>query len=369
MVKPTHFALTCILLLSTMGAPNCCADTLYPEAPTYEGFEIATLASERSGPAKLILQNHRGDSSRISLRENSTEELFCEVRASASKRLREEVASKALKLHFGLAATYQVESLLNRTREELDRQLQVQERLIEQGISVPDSLQIERLRHAWVDKLIANDSARKQIRIQLASLIDPQIACNYIPIYVESLDPSDIDVCEYIATAMQCREDLVLLTRLRSQVSEKNLEAWDSLGGFLSGSPVAPTQQPWLVRKLRKTILRGEVDQAIQNRTCWLETLLAERKRQIVAEVEVAYEAKKSAALRWANQRELLHQWDLRIEQLEKLGEALQGNLAAQMEARLNRLSEEGPLIERWLDWQQAQVDLLEAANVALQQP
>jgi len=79
-------------------------------------------------------------------------------------------------------------------------------------------------------------------------------------------------------------------------------------------------------------------------------------------EVELAFERKRTAALRWVNAGEQTQNWEERIRQLEKLSE-VQGNLAQQFEAKLNRLQSRAQQLERWVDWHQAQADLILATG------
>ena len=82
-------------------------------------------------------------------------------------------------------------------------------------------------------------------------------------------------------------------------------------------------------------------------------------------EVDIAFEKKKTAALRWVKSVEQITNWETRIAQLEQLSE-VQGNLAIQLEANLNRLQAKGQRIERWVEWQQANMDLLLAIGCDL---
>jgi outer membrane protease len=85
--------------------------------------------------------------------------------------------------------------------------------------------------------------------------------------------------------------------------------------------------------------------------------LIAERTKQITVEVELAFEKKKTAALRWTIEHDCLANWDLRIQQLTALAEA-HGNLAEQMSAKQSEFESQGKLIERWLEWHHADVEL-----------
>jgi hypothetical protein len=118
--------------------------------------------------------------------------------------------------------------------------------------------------------------------------------------------------------------------------------------------------------RIKRLLLRDEIEQAVQNRKQWLETLIHERTNHIRKEVEVAYETKRIAALRWANSRDQSQIWETRIRQLEKIGEELKGNVADQSAARLQALQSEVNTIKRWLDWHLANVDLENATGTIL---
>jgi hypothetical protein len=70
--------------------------------------------------------------------------------------------------------------------------------------------------------------------------------------------------------------------------------------------------------------------------------------------------------LRWANSRDQSQIWETRIQQLEKIGEELKGNVADQSAARLQALQSEVNTIKRWLDWHLANVDLENATGTIL---
>lgn len=331
--------------------------------------QIAVLASENCSPAKLLLQNHLSEDTTGQCHNEATRETLWEVRCAAAQRLREEAARSALKLHYALAATYRADELLQRTAAELQIQQETQSKLIAQGISIADATLLDRLARDWEDRWLENQSKQAQLRIQLSGLIGSAWACSYHPHVEIELSPSDKDVCEYLRSSMRCRQEITLLKRLRKSVDEDHLAIWDSLAGYLIGSPIAVVSGKSFFAKLRRSVLRSEVEQAIHNRSRWLETLIQERTKQITIEVEVAFEAKRSAALRWANAKQLIQTWDRRVKELVQLGEEYQGNLADQAEARLQLLSNERGEIERWLDWHQAQIDLLHASGTILSSP
>jgi hypothetical protein len=85
---------------------------------------------------------------------------------------------------------------------------------------------------------------------------------------------------------------------------------------------------------------------------------MMERRQEIAREIEIAYENKRTAALRWSVTKEQLNVWSRRVEQLEKLGTENRGTIAELGAAKLSKLKEEAQLIERWMEWQTANVDL-----------
>jgi hypothetical protein len=85
--------------------------------------------------------------------------------------------------------------------------------------------------------------------------------------------------------------------------------------------------------------------------------LIAERTKQITVEVELAFEKKKAAALRWVIATEQVKQWEQRLEQLVQMSD-VQGNLPEQFSVRLKLQESRGSVIERWLDWHQAEAEL-----------
>lgn len=371
-IAPCHFRFVQGKENSSSPSIEPATDLLLPttaaSARVLSAHQVAVMAAENCNPAKLLLQNHASEDPTSQCHDEAVRATLWEVRCAASQRLKEEAARNALKLHHALAATFRADDLLGRTQAELQIQQTIQAKLIAQGISIPDAGLIDRLSRDWEDRMLENRSRQSQLRIQLSGLIGSEWACSYLPQIEPELAPSDQDVCEYLHLAMNSRHELLLLKRLRRSVDEDHLEVWDSLAGALLGTPIAfPSGATWM-KKIRRTVLRGEVEQAIRNRSRWLETLIQERLKQITIEVEVAYEAKRAAALRWANAKRLTQSWERRLQELIQLGEEVAGNLASQSEARLERLASERGEIERWLDWHNAQTDLLYASGTILSQ-
>jgi hypothetical protein len=241
-----------------------------------------------------------------------------------------------------------------------------QVKLIEEGVPIPDPLLLDRLRVDWNDQLLENESKQRTLRIQLSELVGGEVACNYEPMFERNLAPSDVDVCDYLQTAMRRRHEITLLFGLRSSINDSTIELWETLAAALSGVPALRSKPLSVAGRIKRLLLRDEIEQAVQNRKQWLETLIHERTNHIRKEVEVAYETKRIAALRWANSRDQSQIWETRIQQLEKIGEELKGNVADQSAARLQALQSEVNTIKRWLDWHLANVDLENATGTIL---
>ena len=342
---------------------------LVPEAiplkKALEARDIASIAARNCGPANLIVR----ENTISSLQRCDTEveqTAIRSIRLATSQRLRENAASVALKLHYGLAACKQSQDLLTRTRQELDRQSKAQSKLIDEGVPIPDPLLLDRLRSDWNDQQLENESKQRTLRIQMSELVGSDVACNYDPLFDRNLHPSDIDVCDYLQTAMKCRDELALLYGLRATINESAIDLWEGIAAALAGVPAFRSKPLGVAARIKRLLLRDEMEQAIRNRKQWLETLIQERTNNIRKEVEVAYEAKRNAAMRWANSQEQRQIWESRVQQLEKIGEELKGNLADQSNARLQTLQSEINTIKRWLDWHLANVDLENATGTIL---
>jgi hypothetical protein len=335
---------------------------------TLDASEIAQIAARQCGPANLIIrENAISTPQRCDKDDEQT--AICSIRQATAQRLRENAASVALKLHYGLAACKQSQDLLNRTRQELDRQSHAQNKLIEEGVPIPDPLLLDRLLGDWNDQLLENESKQRTLRIQLSELVGAEVACSYDPVFEYNVTPSDIDVCDYLETAMNCRQEIALLYGLRNSINESAIELWESIAAALSGVPALRPKPLSVAGRIKRLLLRGEIEQAIQNRKQWLETLIQERTKHIRKEVEIAYETKRNAALRWANSQDQNQIWETRVRQLEKIGEELKGNMADQSAARLHALQSEINTIKRWIDWHLANVDLENATGTILRKP
>ena len=321
--------------------------------------EIVKLAAARSATSRLVsADSHSRFHSAKSRGQDEERQIQDALQSAISFRLRQNSSANALKLHYGIAACIHAEHLLVETLSLLNVQSSAQIQLVEKGIPIPDPLLIERLKTDLEDKRINNQSKLSVLRTQLSVLIGEENACSHSPIESSTIHPSDSDVCDRILEALDCRCDLVIMKRLRNSIGENTLEVWDTIGALMSGVPAPLKRISFWSKFIRSKCSQAENQRAVAARRAWLEELIAERTRQIAMDVAVAFEKKKSAALRWVKQGEQIANWDTRIAQLEKLSE-VHGNLAEQLSSKLNRLQLQGERIERWLDWHQANTDLM----------
>ncbi len=321
--------------------------------------DIAQLAMSRSGTAQIVesdLQSRSSSSGKAKHHDNNY--VMNRVQRAIGYRSRQVSRSNALKLHFAIAACARAEQAFEAADQMLTEQSVAQNKLVEAGLPISDPLFIDRARLAIADKRVANRSQLYQFRVQLASFIGADAACNHSPSEEVAIIPSDSDVCEHIQEALRCRCDIATLIDLQSHVSADNLAQWDSIGAALSGVPLPVRGAvPFWLRMFRSTCSKDEQAKLVAARKKWLCHLIAERTKQITVEVELAFEKKKAAAMRWALESENQTNWDLRLRQLEAISEA-HGNLAEQINTKLNQFESKGKLIERWLDWHQANVEL-----------
>lgn len=322
--------------------------------------QIGQLAAERCVAANLVLSNSKSQSHySISHCKNVAceKEILNSFQAAIAFRLRQTASANAMKLHFGIAACLKAERIFDETSVLIHQQVRAQSELVEKGIPIPDPLLVGRLKIMLEDKQLENQSKIAILRTQLSALIGPENACGYAPNESDEIVPSDRSACEHIQQARSCRCDLLTMKRLRGTINAESLAVWDSIGALLSGVPAIAKPKSFWLRILKTKRSQTDIQSAIAIRRKWLDDLIAERTTQIEMEIEVAFEKKRTAALRWVKSGEQIFNWETRIAQLEQLSE-VQGNLAVQFEAKLNRLQVNGQRIERWVEWQQANVDL-----------
>lgn len=322
--------------------------------------QTGQLAAERCIAANLVLSNSKSQSHySISYCKDvdCEKEILNSFQAAIAFRLRQTASANAMKLHFGIAACLKAERIFDETYVLIHQQERAQSELVEKGIPIPDPLLVGRLKIILEDKQLENQSKIAILRTQLSALIGPENACGHAPNESDEIVPSDRSACEHIQQALSCRCDLLTMKRLRGTINAESLAVWDSIGALLSGVPAIAKPKSFWLRILKIKRSQTDIQSAIAVRRKWLDDLISERTTQIEMEIEVAFEKKRTAALRWVKSGEQSSNWETRIAQLEQLSE-VQGNLAVQFEAKLNRLQVNGQRIERWVEWQQANVDL-----------
>ena len=335
---------------------------------TLSSAQIGQIASERSGAAKSV--NSDAKSRRLQPKAlckdlDAEKEILNAFQVAIADRLRQTASASAMKLHFGIAACATADRTFNTTSALLDEQEKAQSLLVEKGIPIPDPHLVGRLKIALEDKRLENQSKMKILRSQLAALVGTEHACGHSPQEDQAIIPSDRDACEHIEQAMACRYDLRTMKRLRGSINADTLEVWDRMGATLSGVPSLAKPKTLWPKILFGKSTREAMECAVATRRNWLDDLISEQSRQIAMEVDVAFEKKKTAALRWVKSNEQIVNWETRIHQLEMISD-VQGNMASQFEANLNRLQAEGPRIERWLEWHLANIDLMLAVGCDL---
>ena len=338
-------------------------------AQSLSAVQIGQLAAARCGAANMVAADSKSRSlhsfSVCNKDVDCEKEVLRSFQVAIAYRLRQTASANAMKIHFGIAACLTAERIFNETEELIRQQVQAQDQLIEKGIPIPDPLLVGRLKINLDDKRLENQSKIAILRSQLSSFIGTENACPHMPNEEDEIVPSDWDVCERTQQALGCRCDLLTMNRLRGAINAETLTVWDGIGAILSGVPSVAKPIPFWSKLLRKQRNQNENERAIAARRKWLDNLIAERTKQISLEVDIAFEKKKTAAMRWVKATEQIANWNTRIVQLEKLSE-VQGNLASQFESKLNRLLVYGQRTERWVEWHQAHIDLLLAIGCDL---
>jgi hypothetical protein len=348
------------MFLVSSSLPYSIPSPSYAETASLSAKQIGLIAAERCGPANLVTADSKSRTIQAVARCNESESTFEVMRlfqSAVAYRLNQTASSNAMKLHYGIAACLSADRTMIETMELLGQQEVAQAALVEKGIPIHDPLLVQRLRIQLEDRRLENQSKIALLRAQLTALIGAENACRHTPIEPREIIPSDQGVCEHIQQALRCRCDIQTLLRLRKLVNSETLTVWDGIGATLSGVPSLPQAKPFWSKLLRTKRSQAEIQCAVAARLLWLDGLIAERSKQVAMEVETAFEKKRTAALRWVKSGEQIANWELRIEQLEMLSE-VQGNLASQYEAKLNRLQAEGQRIELWAEWHMADEDL-----------
>jgi hypothetical protein len=330
---------------------------------TLDESQLLQLLNHCYAPAAIVQSLAKLSSSKPhpSSAEQARESITYLLAQTAAERIRSERIAAALKAHYGIAATQFAANLIERTRSELSAQDEIQARLIDAGISIPDDSLLTRLRNETNDTALETSSKEQIVRIELSGLIPVSYACRYTPLVQQELTPSDIDVCEHIQQALECHYEIDALIRIRSSLTAETVEVGEEVLATLVKIPTLAARSIRLLDRIKAPWTAAERQATANRQKQLLNSLIQERKSEIGREIEIAYEKKKSAALRWSLSNEKLGLWTRRIEQLEKLGNENRGTIAELGAAKLARLKEESRVIEHWLEWQVANVELHQA--------
>jgi hypothetical protein len=322
--------------------------------------QILQLACRCTPQSELVLflarsQEKTGNWSEA---EQKRETVVCLLANVAAQKIRSERAAVAMKAHYGLAATELGTELVGRTEAELTKQMEIQKKLIEAGVSVPDDSLLTRLQNETNDSKLEIESKERVLRIQLSGLISSSHACSYVPVVKTEMMPCDIDVCGYVERALECHYELAALGKIRGLLGPDSIELGNELLALVAKVPYLPVKKFGLLSRLKASLNGSDLTSESNKQKNWLNSLMMERRQEIAREIEIAYENKRTAALRWSVTKEQLNVWSRRVEQLEKLGTENRGTIAELGAAKLSKLKEEAQLIERWMEWQTANVDL-----------
>ena len=290
--------------------------------------------------------------------EQKRDAVVCLLANVAAQKIRSERAAASLKAHYGLAATTLGSELIGRIEVELTQQMEIQNKLIEAGVSIPDDSLITRLQNETNDSKLELESKERVLRIQQSGLISNSYACSYLPIVKTEMMPCDIDVCDYVQRSLECHYELTALGKIRGLLGPESVDLGNELLAIVAKVPYLPVRKAGLLVRLKASLNISDRSSESNKQKNWLNSLMMERRQEIAREIEIAYEKKRTAALRWSVVKEQLNVWSRRIEQLEKLGIENRGTIAELGAAKLAKLKEETQLIERWLEWQTANVDL-----------
>jgi hypothetical protein len=276
----------------------------------------------------------------------------------AAQKIRSEQAAAALKAHMGLAATTLGSELIDRIEAELSQQMNIQKKLIEAGVSIPDDSLLTRLQNENNDARLEIESKERVLRIQLSGLLSSSYACSYLPIVMTEMMPCDTDVCDYVERALECHYELVALGKIRGLLDPESVDLGNELLALVANVPSLPAKKVGLLSRWKASLSLHDRTSESNKQKNWMSSLITERSQEIAREIEIAYENKRAAALRWSVTKEQINVWSQRIEQLEKLGTESRGTIAELGAAKLSKLKEEARLVERWLEWQTANVEL-----------
>ncbi len=327
--------------------------------PSSSAAWIANQAYRQSDLANAIQQELTVSSAQrhATQRQLDNRAIRVQFMQAIARRHRQVAAAQALKLHYGIAALMESLQLLDAIDTAISEQMVAQKKLVESGIPIADPLQLERAKSSLFDEALEKRSRLFTLRSQLSVLVGQSIACNYSPVETIAIVPKDDEVCCWMEMGDRCRPEVSGLRALRSTITPETLDTWAQIASVMLMTPDRSPVVLSVFQPLTRLFHARDKEKDVERRRTWVDARIVERCAQIHSEVEVAFDQKRTAALRWVQAQEVVVNWETRIQQLERMAEN-RGNLPDQFQARLAMLRSRGALIERWSDWQQANVDL-----------
>ncbi len=346
------------------GAPNASKTEDAIEKRIYSSDEIAQLAARNASLAILMrgdLQADRTGVFRPSKKQQAILNLRSKIQEFRIARQTQLAASQALELHFALATIASLEPLQNELRGLLKLQRERQERAIERGISISDPTAIDRLLSTTQDTQLQSQSKAAQLRSQLALLVDPSIACHYVPEPMNVPESTTTENCKMIEWAMCQRCDLAGLIYLRSHLNEETLDVARWMSDVLSGSVTLAagfSSRPLSLLGIVSSKQKQAQQEELCERLNMLDEAIKSLRAKIASEVDIALNKQSTAYSRFTNTQAHVDLWQHRVAQLRSYGEQVKAQPAEMLEAELQVLQAKSELVQRQGDWHQAIVEL-----------
>ena len=276
------------------------------------------------------------------------------------KQARFETALGALRLHYCIAACQMGLEIESEAEAYLHEQELVEEELLKLGGQVDDTTALKRASIELKDRRLVLEAKLAELREELSLLVGPQIACSHTG-RLDCAPSFELDEsCEYERLGMQQRIELQILCCIRGEsdwIQEDTLEVLSGFVGFPVGIRAlwGPDERPGIFVHKSNEEVRAK-------RKHGLDRWIATRQDEIRLEIRTAYLSKSTAVERWRLAVERSDSLESRYERLCELSE-FKGNLPEQVQAKLGWYKARGEEVERWLDWQLADCQLMRAAG------
>lgn len=339
---------------------------------------VAEQAEQRSHVAQVLVsvraemlavptKKHLLAKPKISEQERTA---LCNLSTRVEKHLRFETAVNAVRLHYAIAACLQALQDNSKLRKEIDLLLEDQQLLIDKGLPIDDPTALQRAKIACEDSRLSLASKLSTLREELASLIDPAVACAYSPELTATPHRLLDTLCDVQEGALRQRADLQAIHYAVHALPGASDEAWaialnsasqvasvPRVASFVSTSGGTGASKVIPGRKLSWLWNQGGDTATPQRRVAILNQLYRVKAAEIDVAVAKAFHARELAVDRWSLAVETTNTWQTRLEQLIAL-EEVQGTLSKQVTTKLEIYRARSQELERWLEWQLADCDL-----------